>query len=306
MTLIVENLQAESDTYLLSSSPTVNFGAQNTLVLGQQAGSKGRGILRFALPTMPATGQLASAVLTLKRASGSYAGTFLAYRVGTLGWISLQATWNNYKTGSAWDAAGGDFDVLTPIVTQVGATDDLPIDVEKTVLACIALGLPNLDLLVAGQEGAINGQFIAHSSRAASAANRPVLAFAYHATAPRATWADDLLTAGDDLLAEALAEDVAARSGGTTATLSLVFDRTAADQEGESKSIANEQALVTVSRSELARLGSPKPRRDLALLPRDDYETDGWFAWTGDVLGQTGTHFVLKFTRPKPFRLGKR
>lgn len=118
---------------------------------------------------------------------------------------------------------------------------------------------------------------------------------------------DDILATADDVLTQALGDDdVAGRAGGNTATLTLIFDLTSNEQEGDSKTIEMDMATVTVARSELLKLGSSTPQRDMAILPSMYDTLDGWFAWTGDIIDDTPTYCVLKFSRPRLYRLGKR
>jgi len=118
---------------------------------------------------------------------------------------------------------------------------------------------------------------------------------------------DNILTGGDELLAEAFADDdVAGRVGATTATLTLIFDLVSDDRDEANKTSLVDVATVTISRTELLKLGAETPHRDMAILPATYDADDGWYAWSGDILAASATHFVLKFERPRPYRLGRR
>lgn len=97
------------DTYLDSANPNSNSGSLTTLLIGETSGvvQKGRTLIKFDLSSIPSTATINSAVLSLwvKTDYSTNARNFKVYRV-LLNWVELEATWNNWKTGTAWTTAG--------------------------------------------------------------------------------------------------------------------------------------------------------------------------------------------------------
>jgi len=83
-------------------------------------GNRRNGLMRISLPDRPdsAAGEISKVVLNLTiKSSGS--GTETAsdqinvYKTTNNQWIENQVTWANYKTGVAWNTAGGEYDTST-------------------------------------------------------------------------------------------------------------------------------------------------------------------------------------------------
>lgn len=114
---------SDIDTSLLQSAPTTNYGTTTYLLVQSQDGSRNmRTILKFDFSSLPAGAIISAATLSLYELTGGNAAgyTYGAYELTQAGWVELEATWNNYKTGSAWAAAGGDY------VTGDGASAIVP------------------------------------------------------------------------------------------------------------------------------------------------------------------------------------
>ncbi len=111
-TLIIQ--PSDADNFLYKGLPNNNFGSQTNLTVGDNGSASNiyRVILKFDISSLP-TGIVITAVtfsMYSFNMTGSAEGrTYKAKRLTEIGWIELQATWNNYKTGSAWAIAGGDF-----------------------------------------------------------------------------------------------------------------------------------------------------------------------------------------------------
>lgn len=103
------------DTYLHSAQPTSGHDGYGALyVLIENATPLvTRPIINFDFSSLPSS-VITTATLRLyyltTGGTGTCAGrTFYANELTQTGWVESQATWNSYKTGSAWATAGGDF-----------------------------------------------------------------------------------------------------------------------------------------------------------------------------------------------------
>jgi len=99
------------DTYILSSSPTTNYGTSSVIVVGQvlpfATPEINRGLIKFDISSIPSNSSIVSANLYLwvSADDSSNARTLSAYRV-LRAWVEAQATWNVYSTGNNWGTAG--------------------------------------------------------------------------------------------------------------------------------------------------------------------------------------------------------
>ncbi|GAI54448.1 unnamed protein product, partial [marine sediment metagenome] len=77
-----------------------------------------RSILEFDISELPPGSTLISAILHLYYwalgGKDPLGKTIWAYKLTRTNWVELEATWNIYKTGSNWTAAGGDYVTSTP------------------------------------------------------------------------------------------------------------------------------------------------------------------------------------------------
>lgn len=112
-TLIIQ--PSTIDNWLQSALPTTNYGGDITLSVQEYSGGSphnyGRTIIKFDFSSLPVDAIISAASLGLYSAyqEGSAGRTYWAYELTQTEWVELESTWNIYKTGSAWAAAGGDF-----------------------------------------------------------------------------------------------------------------------------------------------------------------------------------------------------
>jgi hypothetical protein len=111
-------LIASADTNINAASPTANYGpvAEVNIVRGGSASSE-RALFSFDLSSLPSGATLKSAQLELTIVNNpGLDKTIAVHRIAQTSnraWVESQVTWQEYKTGSSWTAAGGDF-VATP------------------------------------------------------------------------------------------------------------------------------------------------------------------------------------------------
>ena len=101
---------AGSDTYMLSSSATTNYGASNELGVGEAniaTNIVGRSLIKFDLSSIPSNATITSATLSLWT-NTDYSNTTRTIRVYRLKvpFNETQATWNLRASGSNWQTAG--------------------------------------------------------------------------------------------------------------------------------------------------------------------------------------------------------
>jgi len=77
-----------------------------------------RSILEFGLSGLPVGADISLAKLYIYYYYYGYVDpvgkTIWAYKLTRTDWVELEATWNSYKSGSAWTAAGGDYVTSDP------------------------------------------------------------------------------------------------------------------------------------------------------------------------------------------------
>ncbi len=106
---------SDEDFYVYAGSATTNF-TLDYLAVNNASGGNTRAILKFDFSALPASVVIDSATFSIYYYSdpiGDPAGrTFEVKRITQIAWVEAEATWNNYKSGSAWAAGGGDFSNL--------------------------------------------------------------------------------------------------------------------------------------------------------------------------------------------------
>ncbi|GAJ21220.1 unnamed protein product, partial [marine sediment metagenome] len=116
------------DTDLQEIAPDGNHGYLIELWLNNGANAAQRPILEFDISELPGGATIISASLELYYYSYTLFDpdglTIWAYKLTRTDWVELQATWNSYKTGSAWTAAGGDYVTSDP----AGGSTTFPAD----------------------------------------------------------------------------------------------------------------------------------------------------------------------------------
>ncbi len=103
------NLTPSKDTYINSQSSTNNYGDQPTIRTGRYLFGvyvTTRGLIQFAKPDWAPMIAVTSATLRLYSPMGDFTKTHYCQRLIRTDWVEAEATWNIYKTGSAWSAAG--------------------------------------------------------------------------------------------------------------------------------------------------------------------------------------------------------
>ncbi len=84
-------------------------------VLGIEGLKNSRSLLKFDFSALPTDAVISAATLELYyylySASDPVGRTYWVYELTQTGWVRTEATWNSYKTGSAWVAVGGDYTV---------------------------------------------------------------------------------------------------------------------------------------------------------------------------------------------------
>ena len=104
---------AAKDTYVRSVTATTNYGAATVLYWGLVGADIHRSLLEFSLSGVPAQARIVSARYGQQYSGLGIIGT--AYRLTRDDWVEAEATYNVYKTGSNWTAAGGDYDATKSV-----------------------------------------------------------------------------------------------------------------------------------------------------------------------------------------------
>jgi hypothetical protein len=115
-----------NDTQIYQASPTSNYGAATTMIVGKWNGATRayRSLIKFNLSSIPTGVQIDKANLTFYvTATDAGARTHNVYKVyDNRSWVELQATWNRYTTANLWTTAGGDYNATLSTSTGVGVT----------------------------------------------------------------------------------------------------------------------------------------------------------------------------------------
>jgi len=109
------------DAFIRDTSPTTNFGNNENLKIGVGVNTPGtvdRPVLHFDLSqpsvegtTIPSGATMTAASIAFTTLNPTVGGAAKARRLTQAAWVELQATWNNYATGTPWTTAGGDYTV---------------------------------------------------------------------------------------------------------------------------------------------------------------------------------------------------
>ena len=95
------------DTWLASNAANTNYGNQNTITLFHNSTYNRTVLVKFDLSSIPATAIVKNAIFSFVPQYVSGYPDIWSIAGCLRDWDHLQATWNIYKTGSAWAAAGG-------------------------------------------------------------------------------------------------------------------------------------------------------------------------------------------------------
>jgi len=109
---------SSKDTYFRLSYPDNNYGGLAYLTINDDWDNVYRGILEFDISGLPSGATLDSASFQLyygsKSGTDPSGKTVWAYKLTRTDWVESEATWNSYKSGSAWTDAGGDYVTSSP------------------------------------------------------------------------------------------------------------------------------------------------------------------------------------------------
>ncbi len=100
-----------ADNQLRSAAPTTNYGTATPISVGMSAGEYNNGIFSFDFSALPNGTTILTAPLSCYHCGvgGETGRTYWLYRATRTNWTELGSCWDNYKSGSAWTTAGGDF-----------------------------------------------------------------------------------------------------------------------------------------------------------------------------------------------------
>ena len=137
---------ATADTYLYQSSPSGNYDSASTLYVGKTGTGEERFLVRFPISQLVGA-NVSAATLRLTRSSGP-SFPMRAYRLRRTDWVENQASWNNYKTGTAWGTAGAKSSALDYYADIYAESSTGSFDVTALARAALAAGKTTLDLVV--------------------------------------------------------------------------------------------------------------------------------------------------------------
>lgn len=160
-------ISAATDAYVDSARPGNNLGGAdpNALYVYNRSGREMRSLIQFDVSSIPTSGSIASAILTLRVDPGltlTQVGggqTFSAYRV-TQQWVDWGVTWNDalYTVPWTWTTPGGDYDpavhgdYVSPQETVTLTT--LVLDITPIVQGWVNGTNPNYGVILTGTSGA--------------------------------------------------------------------------------------------------------------------------------------------------------
>ncbi len=118
-----------SDTRLYEGLPDTEYGTIAYMTIGDiGVGKLMRSILKFDFSALPADVVITSATLSIyyyTTEAGTPEGrTYDAKRITQTAWVEAEANWNDYNTGNAWAAGGGDFTETLKASTVVPAVSN--------------------------------------------------------------------------------------------------------------------------------------------------------------------------------------
>ena len=123
-----------NDTYLNDQNPTMNFGGgtlgQAGVITEGKLTTVFRSIFHFSgVSVIPSDATIDSASLHLdKNSTVAFETMFEFMRLTTTGFVELEATWESWKTGSAWTTPGGDFTETDKSTIIIDDEEDLIFD----------------------------------------------------------------------------------------------------------------------------------------------------------------------------------
>ena len=97
---------ASADTAILSDAPDTTLGSATQVVVGNDATSSQRALLRFDLTGVPPGVSVVGCLLEVHVVTLNEAGPGHVYRVKQTAWSEAAATWNRYDGVNAWSTPG--------------------------------------------------------------------------------------------------------------------------------------------------------------------------------------------------------
>jgi len=180
---------AGEDSMMVYSLPTLNFGTLTIMSAGTTVGPPtdfSRSLIRFDLSALPSNQVIGWAKLILYVNAQAGSGSLYVARC-TKAWVEAEVSWNNYKTGSAWDTPGGDWDGSDVVTSAfVGAGSDHTIDITSLAVDAMRNRSGVLNLLLKKQFEISGDNYIQYrTSDHATPADRPELQMELIEPAPR-------------------------------------------------------------------------------------------------------------------------
>ena len=104
------------ETIFNAEFPDTTYSTQS-IIRVSTTGNKWRGIGKFDFSALPNGATITAATLDLNYfatyGNDAKTRTYWIYELTQTAWVEAQATWNSYTEGSAWAAAGGDYNIET-------------------------------------------------------------------------------------------------------------------------------------------------------------------------------------------------
>ncbi len=174
------------DTRISSIEPGVNFGGASSLMMDGPAltGLIGT-VMRWDISSIPFGSLVQKATITLNVTNGT-ADLYEIYAVKR-NWSESEATWNQFRSGSPWQTAGGtgenDIDPTVLGTVTAAAIGSLKIDLNAAGIAVVQSWInnpeTNFGFLIQDYAGSTD-QIQFSSSEFATAASRPKLTISYN------------------------------------------------------------------------------------------------------------------------------
>ena len=197
-------LNADYDTRLMEGAPTTNFNTNPKLRAGYTTtagGSSQNSILEFDVSAFTTPADIVSANLKLTSIAewGTAAKPIIISRC-IQEFVSSQATWNIYKTGSNWDTAGGDGAITSEPTYTIYAGDSSgtqTVDIIDLVKDAIMRRSGILRILLSMSQTTVTALAEYASTNHSTSAYHPILTVK---VSERVVWVGDINTDIDDAL----------------------------------------------------------------------------------------------------------
>ena len=146
LTIQPSNIDNHIFEHAASGGDDTNFGTTAALRIGDiGAGAIYRALFKFDFSALPDNIVITSATFSLYFFSvlaGTPEGRTLDLkRLTQTGWVELESTWNDYSTGNAWVAGGGDFTETLKASTIIPAVNNW---IDFDVLGQVSYAIKNV------------------------------------------------------------------------------------------------------------------------------------------------------------------